>query len=85
MKYSYPTQGVCSTQVDFELDDGIVKNVHFSGGCNGNLKAIAALVEGMPAEEVSKKFKGMTCGFRATSCSDQFSKALEAAATEDKD
>ena len=85
MKYSYTTQGVCSKQVDFELEGDIVKNVHFSGGCDGNLKAIATLVDGMSAEEITKKLKGVTCGYKSTSCTDQFSKAIEAAISKGND
>jgi uncharacterized protein (TIGR03905 family) len=75
----YTTQGVCSRFIDFDLEDGIVKNVVFTGGCNGNLKGIAALVEGQPAEDVIKRLTGTKCGFKPTSCPDQLAKALEAA------
>lgn len=84
MKHTYIPRGVCSTKVDFELDGNIVKNVHFSGGCNGNLKAISALVEGMPVEEVTKKLSGITCGMKATSCTDQLSTALKQAVEQSK-
>lgn len=79
MTHSYKTRGTCSRQIDFELDNGIVKNVSFFGGCNGNLKGIGALVEGRPAEEVIKTLKGMKCGFKPTSCPDQLAQALEKA------
>ena len=76
----YNTQGVCSRKIEFDLtDDNIVKNVVFHGGCNGNLKAIAKLVEGQKATDVMNILKGNTCGFRNTSCADQFSKAIEKA------
>ena len=75
----YTTQGVCSRFIDFDLEDGIVKNVVFTGGCNGNLKGIAALVEGQPAEDVIKRLTGTKCGFKPTSCPDQLAQALEAA------
>lgn len=75
----YTTQGTCSRFIDFDLEDGMVKNVVFTGGCNGNLKGIAQLVEGMPAEEVIKRLTGTKCGFKPTSCPDQLAKALEAA------
>ena len=75
----YTTQGVCSRFIDFDVEDGIVKNVVFTGGCNGNLKGIAALVEGQPAEEIIKRLTGTQCGFKPTSCPDQLAKALEAA------
>ena len=79
MTHSYKTRGTCSRQIDFELDNGIVKNVLFFGGCNGNLKGIGALVEGRSAEEVIELLKGMTCGFKPTSCPDQLAQALEKA------
>ena len=79
MTHSYKTRGTCSRQIDFELEDGIVKNVSFFGGCNGNLKGIGALVEGRPAEEVIALLKGMKCGFKPTSCPDQLAQALEKA------
>lgn len=79
MTHSYKTRGTCSRQIDFELDNGIVKNVSFFGGCNGNLKGIGALVEGRPAEEVIALLKGMKCGFKNTSCPDQLAQALEKA------
>ena len=79
MTHSYKTRGTCSRQIDFEIDNGIVKNVSFFGGCNGNLKGIGALVEGRPAEEVITLLKGMKCGFKNTSCPDQLAQALEKA------
>ncbi len=79
MTHSYKTRGTCSRQIDFELDNGIVKNVSFFGGCNGNLKGIGALVEGRPAQEVIELLKGMKCGFKNTSCPDQLALALEKA------
>lgn len=82
MKHTYIPRGVCSTKLDFEIEGNIVKNVHFSGGCNGNLKAISALVEGMPVEEVTKKLSGITCGMKSTSCTDQLSAALKKAVEE---
>lgn len=84
MKHTYIPRGVCSTKVDFELDGDIVKNVQFSGGCNGNLKAISALVEGMPVDEVTKRLSGITCGMKSTSCTDQLSTALKKALEESK-
>lgn len=79
MTHSYKTRGTCSRQIDFEIENGIVKNVSFFGGCNGNLKGIGALVEGRPAEEVITLLKGMKCGFKNTSCPDQLALALEKA------
>lgn len=79
MNYSYKTKGTCSTQIDFELTDGIIHNVKFTNGCNGNLKSISRLVEGLPAEVVIEKLSGVQCGTKGTSCGDQFSKALVSA------
>lgn len=77
MKYSYKTRGTCSTQIDFEMENDKIHNVTFTGGCNGNLKAIGKLVEGENIDTVISKLKGITCGFKQTSCSDQLAKALE--------
>ena len=82
MSYTYRTSGVCSSKIDFEIEDGILKNVNFYGGCNGNLKAIALLVEGKKASEVAELLEGNTCGFKNTSCADQLSKAINAALSE---
>ncbi len=79
MEYTYRTSGTCSRQISFELDNGIVKNVHFMGGCDGNLKGIGAIVDGMKAEDVIKKFSGIRCGFKSTSCPDQLARALKEA------
>ena len=79
MTYTYKTQGTCSRKITFDLEDGIVKNVNFEGGCNGNLKGISALVEGKNAEEVIKTVSGITCGFKSTSCPDQLARALHEA------
>lgn len=78
--YSYKTSGVCSQVIEFDLsDDNKIHNVKFFGGCNGNLKAISKLVEGKDANNIITTLKGNTCGPRATSCADQFTKALEEA------
>ncbi len=77
--YQYRPQGVCSQQLQFGLEDGKVHNVSFYGGCNGNLKAIAKLVEGKDAQEVIDILKGNDCAGRGTSCADQFAIALEQA------
>ncbi len=80
MHHEYKTQGTCSTKIVFDLENkNIVKNVAFTGGCNGNLKAVSKLVDGMKAEDVIKLLKGNTCGGKPTSCADQLSKALEEA------
>jgi len=76
MQYSYKTKGTCSSQIQFDLEDGIVTNVKFTGGCNGNLKAISKLVEGMEASRVVELLRGNTCGFKPTSCGDQLAAAL---------
>lgn len=77
--YQYATQGTCSRTILFDLVDGKVRNVSFIGGCNGNLKGIAALVEGMDAAEAIDRLEGIKCGPKATSCPDQLAKALKAA------
>lgn len=79
MNFTYKTKGTCSSQIRFDVEDGIVKNVVFTGGCNGNLKAIAKLVEGREATEVIAILKGNTCGFKSTSCADQLACALSEA------
>jgi uncharacterized protein (TIGR03905 family) len=79
MEYSYKTQGTCSSRIDFDLEGNVVHNVRFTGGCNGNLKAIGILTDGMTVEEIEEKLKGNTCGFRNTSCADQLAKAVRAA------
>ena len=76
MHYSYKTKGTCSVQIDFDIIDGKVSNVQFLGGCNGNLKGISALVEGMAPEDVIEKCKDIKCGFKPTSCPDQLATAL---------
>ena len=73
----YKTKGTCASRINFDIEDGIVKNVKFTGGCNGNLKAISVLVEGQPKEKVIKLLKGIKCGFKDTSCGDQLARALE--------
>lgn len=75
----YTPSGVCSSGIDFELENGIVKEVRFTGGCSGNTQGVAALIQGMPAEEAIRRLKGLKCGFKPTSCPDQLAKALEAA------
>ena len=76
---AYKTRGTCSTKISFDIVDGKVHNVKFTGGCNGNLKGIGALVEGMDAREVIARVEGTTCGFKPTSCPDQLAKALKEA------
>lgn len=79
MKYTYQTEGTCSTQIQFELDGNKVHNVSFYGGCNGNLQAVSKLVEGLTVEEIEEKCKGIKCGFKGTSCADQLSRAVREA------
>ena len=76
---TYKTKGTCSTEINFEINDGIVTSVSFTGGCNGNLKGISSLVEGMEVHDVISRLDGTTCGFRSTSCPDQLAKALKQA------
>lgn len=76
MEFSYKTSGTCSSEIRFEIEDGIVTNVRFIGGCNGNTKGISALVEGMPAQEIIQRLNGIRCGFKRTSCPDQLAQAL---------
>ena len=79
MQYEYKTQGTCSQRILFDIENGKVKNVQFIGGCNGNLKGIASLVEGMDANEIISRLEGTTCGGKPTSCPDQLAKALKEA------
>lgn len=74
---TFVPRGVCSSKIVFETENSIVKNVKFTGGCPGNLQAVAALVEGMPVDEVIKRLKGISCGGKPTSCPDQLARALE--------
>lgn len=78
-EFSFTPHGVCSANIKFELDNGIVKNVRFTRGCNGNTQGVGALVEGMEVDEVIKRLKGINCGGRGTSCPDQLALALEMA------
>lgn len=79
MKYTYYPTGTCSRQIDLEIVDDIIKDVKFTGGCNGNLKGISALVKGMNVDDAIAKCKGITCGTKATSCPDQLAHALKEA------
>lgn len=77
MTHVYKTQNTCSTQISFDKDEnGIVTNIAFTGGCNGNLKAIAKILDGWKAEDIVAKLQGNTCGRRPTSCADQLAQAL---------
>lgn len=77
MKYTYVPKGVCSRQIELEIEEGIVKGLTVIGGCDGNLQGIAKLVEGMKVEDVMKRLKGIDCRGKGTSCPDQIAKALE--------
>lgn len=82
MTYEFYPRGVCARRINFDINDGIVSNVVFMGGCNGNLKAISRLVEGKPAVEIAGILKGNTCGGKSTSCADQFAIAITEALSE---
>ena len=73
----YKTQGVCSSMIDIEMNGDIIESVKFTGGCNGNLQGISALVKGMSAQDAISRLKGIRCGFKNTSCPDQLARALE--------
>ena len=79
MHYQYKTRSTCSTLIDLDINGDVVTNVRFTGGCNGNLKAIPALVDGMTVEAIEAKLKGITCGSRPTSCGDQLAHAVREA------
>lgn len=84
MKYTYKTQMVCSQQITFDLEGNVVTNISFLGGCNGNLKAISKLCDGKTVEYIEEKLKGNTCGYKTTSCADQFAIAVRKAYEESK-
>ena len=79
MEFTYKTKGTCAQMINFTVEDNKVKNVQFIGGCNGNLKGISALVEGMDIDEVIARVEGTTCGMKKTSCPDQLAQALKEA------
>ena len=79
MEYSYRTRGVCAMQISFNIDDDVVTDIEFMGGCNGNLKAIAKLVDGWTVEAIEEKLLGNTCGGKVTSCADQLAIAVREA------
>ena len=81
MHYHYKTKNVCSSEIDFDLENNQLHNVVFTGGCNGNLKAIGKLVEGMDADQVIALLQGNICGRSSTSCADQLTRAIQAAKT----
>ncbi len=77
MHIKYNTKGTCAVRVEFDVEDGVLKNIAFLGGCDGNHKGVAALAEGMTPAEAAGKLRGITCGRRTTSCPDQLALALE--------
>ncbi len=77
MKYQYTTSGTCSRIINLDVEDGIIKDVEFIGGCNGNLKGISSLVKGLKAEDVVSRLEGIKCGNKTTSCPDQLAKAIK--------
>lgn len=83
MTKTYYPKGVCSQKYEIDLEDGIIKDIRITGGCNGNLKGIAALIRGRRADEVIPLIRGTKCGMRPTSCPDQIARALEEALLED--
>ncbi len=84
MDYSYRTSGTCSVQIDFHIDGNVVTDIRFTGGCNGNLKAISKLVNGWTVEKIEEYLKGNTCGGRPTSCADQLARAVRTAYDREK-
>ena len=84
MTYSYRPKGVCSQKIDLTIEDGVIQNIRFTGGCSGNTQGLAALCIGRRPEEVIPLIRGIRCGFKPTSCPDQLSLALEAAMAEAK-
>ena len=82
MEYTYKTQNTCSSEIKLNIDGNVVTNISFTGGCNGNLKAIPRLVDGWTVEAIEEKLAGVTCGRRPTSCADQLVRACKAAYAE---
>ena len=82
MEYTYKTQNTCSSEIKLNIDGNVVTNIYFTGGCNGNLKAIPRLVDGWTVEAIEEKLAGVTCGRRPTSCADQLVQACKAAYAE---
>ncbi|MCQ2464970.1 MAG: TIGR03905 family TSCPD domain-containing protein [Oscillospiraceae bacterium] len=78
MNVNFTPRGVCSRNMTFDIEDGVIRNLKVMGGCNGNLKGIAALVEGMKAEDAIARLEGIDCNGKGTSCPDQLAKAIKA-------
>lgn len=79
MRYQYFTENTCSQMISFDIEGDVIRNIEFHGGCNGNLKAIAKLVDGWSVEKIEAFLLGNTCGRRPTSCTDQLAKAVREA------
>ena len=79
MRYNYTPKGVCSVNIAFDIEDGIVRNIEFTKGCNGNTQGVSRLAEGMAADELIRRLEGINCGNKGTSCPDQLAKAVRAA------
>lgn len=77
-RFTYTTRGVCSRAIDIAIEDGIITEVHYHGGCSGNTQGVAALVKGLPVTEAIERLSGIHCGLKSTSCPDQLAKALSA-------
>lgn len=84
MHCEYNTVNTCAKKIEFDIEGEVIKNVTFIGGCNGNLKAVSKLVDGMTVEQIEEKLKGNTCGPRSTSCADQLCVAVRKALEESK-
>ena len=82
MKYTFKPTGVCAMEISFDIDEGILKNVNFRGGCSGNTQGVARLCEGREAKDVLNMLEGINCGFKGTSCPDQLAKAIKKAIEE---
>ncbi len=82
MRYTYKTKGTCATSISFDIDGDVISNVAFTGGCNGNLKAVSKLVDGMTVSQIEDKLKGNICGMKSTSCADQLALAVRKALDE---
>ena len=84
MRYNYPTEMVCSQMISFDINDDVITNIEFMGGCNGNLKAISKLVDGWTVEKIEQYLRGNLCGRRPTSCADQLARAVRKAYDEER-
>lgn len=77
-KFTYTTKGVCSRAIDISIEDGIITEVRYHGGCSGNTQGVAALAKGMSVKDAIERLSGIRCGFKSTSCPDQLAQALSA-------